>query len=313
MNIIIKTPNFIGDTIMSLSAYELLKMEFPNANFTIVTPASCVDVFRDKGIKRVIIDRSRASDRNRLKLLKEIREDRYDLGVLFHNTFIDALLFKLSNIDKIIGYNKEGRKILLDFYIKLDRNRHYINHYAFLVNSYLNHKYKSLPPLKLNYQKSKLLKKDKNPLVGFVLGGENKGSRAYPQKLGLELFRVLKDENIDIILLGDRDDNLNNAIYSSSVKSQNLSGVTTVGEFIDVIASLDLLVTIDTSAMHIASATNTKFITLVGKGTSIFESVKPKVDFGVYLYKDNLDIDDRDLISNIEPQKIKDTILEVLR
>ena len=315
MNIIIKTPNFIGDTIMMLSAFELLKMEYPNANFTIVTQASCVDIFRAKGIKRIIIDDSKLSNKNRLKLLKDIREDGYDLGVLFHNTFIDALLFRLSNIDTIIGYDKENRKILLDFYLKIDRNRHYINHYAFLVNSFLDNKYKSLPALKLNYSYTSLVKKSKKPLVGFVLGGDNKGSRSYPKSLSLELFNILKDENIDIILLGDRDDTPNNRVYEDYLNYHNrdiinLSGSTTVGEFIDIIASLDLLVTIDTSAMHIASATNTKFITLVGKGTSLFESVKPKVNFGEYLYKDNLDIDDTLLISNIEPKLIKKTILK---
>ncbi len=317
MNIIIKTPNFIGDTIMSLSAFELLKLEYPQANFTVVTQAPCVDIFRGKGVKRIIIDKSKVSDKNRLKLLKDIREDSYDLGILFHNTFIDALLFKLAHIDKIIGYNKENRKILLDFYLKIDRNRHYINHYAFLINSFLDNKYKSLPPLELNYNDTLLIKKDKKPLVGFVLGGDNKGSRSYPQLLSLELFELLKDEDIDIVLLGDRDDNKNNKIYQEYMKHNNkevinLSGATTVGEFIDIIASVDLLVTIDTSAMHIASATNTKFITLVGKGTSIFESVKPKVDFGKYLYKDNLDIDDRGAISNIEPQRVKEAILESL-
>ena len=317
MNIIIKTPNFIGDTIMSLSAFELLKLEYPQANFTVVTQAPCVDIFRGKGLKRIIIDKSKVSDKNRLKLLKDIREDSYDLGILFHNTFIDALLFKLAHIDKTIGYNKENRKILLDFYLKIDRNRHYINHYAFLINSFLDNKYKSLPPLELNYNDTLLIKKDKKPLVGFVLGGDNKGSRSYPQLLSLELFELLKDEDIDIVLLGDRDDNKNNKIYQEYMKHNNkevinLSGATTVGEFIDIIASVDLLVTIDTSAMHIASATNTKFITLVGKGTSIFESVKPKVDFGKYLYKDNLEIDDRGLISNIEPQRVKEAILESL-
>jgi len=318
MNIIIKTPNFIGDTIMSLSAFELLKMEYPRANFTIVAQASCIDIFRGKGVDKFIIDKSRVSDKNRLKLLKDIREDSYDLGVLFHNTFIDALLFKLSNIDTIIGYNKESRKILLDFSLKIDRNRHYINHYAFLINSFLDNKYKSLPPLKLNYNNTLLIKKDKKPLVGFVLGGDNKGNRSYPKLLSLELLELLKDENIDIVLLGDKDDNKNNKIYQEYLKaskksSTNLSGATTIAEFIDVIAYLDLLVTIDTSAMHIASATNTKFITLVGKGTSIFESVKPKVDFGIYIYKDNLEIDDRGAISNIEPERVKKAILESLK
>ena len=322
MNIIIKTPNFIGDTIMMLPAFELLKLEYPRANFTIICKASCIDIFREKGIKRFIIDDSRLKKNGRLKksllVLNEIRQERYDLGIIFRNTLVDALIFKLSKIETIIGYDNENRRVFLDFWLKIDRTRHYINHYAYLINSYLNNRYKTLPPMELNYQDSKLINKKDKKVVGFVLGGDNKGSRTYPKNLSLELFKLLKDKNIDIVLLGDKDDNQNNKIYEDYLKSiqidiNNLSGKTTIAEFIDAISSLDLLVTIDTSAMHIASATNTKFITLIGKGTSVFESVKPKVNFGKYLYRDNLDIDDNILISNIKPQLIRDTILEVLK
>jgi len=320
MNIIVKTPRFIGDTIMMLSAFELLKLEYPNAKFTIVTQKSNVDIFRNKGIHKIIIDETK-SNKNRLKstikLIKTIREEKYSLGFLFHNTFLDALIFKLAKIKKLIGYNNENRKILLDYYLKIDRNRHYINHYAFLVNSFLNHKYKKLEPIKLNYEKSNFIKENNSKNVAFVLGGNNKSTRTYPTNLSKELFKLLKTTNINIILLGDKDDNFNNNIYEEFLKINNcevtnLSGKTSVAEFIDIIACTDLLVTIDSSAMHIAAATNTKFITLIGKGTSIFEIVKPKVNFGIYLQNDNLDINDKNLICNIKPNIIYNEINKVL-
>lgn len=322
MNIIIRTPNFIGDTIMMLPAFELLKLEYPTANFTIMCKESCIDIFRDKGIKKFIVDDSRLEKKGRLKksllVINEIRQERYDLGIVFRNTLVDACIFKLSKIDRVIGYDNENRKIFLDFWLKIDRTRHYINHYAYLINLYLDNKYQTLPLMQLNSKKSNLIYKKSQKIIGFVLGGDNKGSRTYPKNLSLKLFELLKNENIDIVLLGDKDDNQNNKIYENYLKSiqintNNLSGKTTIAEFIDLISSLDLLVTIDTSAMHIASATDTPFITLIGKGTSVFESVKPKVNFGRYLYQDNLDIDDNILISNIKPKKIKEIILEVLK
>jgi len=322
MNIIIRTPNFIGDTIMMLPAFELLKLEYPTANFTIMCKESCIDIFRDKGIKKFIVDDSRLEKKGRFKksllVINEIRQERYDLGVVFRNTLVDACIFKLSKIDRVIGYDNENRRIFLDFWLKIDRTRHYINHYAYLINLYLDDKYQTLPLMQLNSKKSNLIYKKSPRVIGFVLGGDNKGSRTYPKDLSLELFKLLKNENIDIVLLGDKDDNQNNKIYEDYLKSiqiniNNLSGKTTIAEFIDAIASLDLLVTIDTSAMHISAATDTPFITLIGKGTSVFESVRPKVNFGKYLYQDNLDIDDNILISNIKPQKIKEAILEILK
>ncbi len=310
MNIIIKTPSFIGDAIMMLPALELIKLEYPEANITIVCKDNCQDIFRGHGINKIIIDKTKGD--NRLKktvsIIKNIREDRYDLGVLFHNTFMDALIFKLSNIDFIIGYDKEQRRILLDFWLKIDRSRHYINHYANLVNKYLKEKYTLLPPLKLYTKKQNFVAKKTKPLIGFVLG-THKDTRGYPQELSLELFSLLKNSAYEVVLLGDCNDKSNNLKYEKQLKENkievtNLTDKTSVGDFIDIINILDLLVTIDSSSMHIAAATNTNFITIIGKSASPFEVVKPKVDFGSYLFKGEICIKDADFIKNIKPQEI---------
>jgi heptosyltransferase-2 len=319
MKIIIKMPSFLGDSIMTLPAFELLKKEYPKASFTVICKPSAKDIFRNKGIDKIIIDNTKSSKRGRIKrtftLLKQIKTNKYDLGVLFHNTFLDALIFKLSHIETIIGYEKEGRKILLNFWLKIDRTRHYVNHYANLINQYLNNKYTILPPMLLNIEKSTLIQKRSQPLIGFVLGGDNKGIRQYPQTMAIELFKLFQQDNIDIILLGDKEDNQNNKVYEKILIQQNqsvlnLSGKTKVSEFIDSIAMLDLLITIDTSSMHIAAATGTNFLVLVGKGSSAFDTVYPKVDFGNYIFKGNSLIKDEDFIKAIHPKDIYQKIKE---
>jgi len=322
MNIIIKTPSFIGDTVMMMPALELLFTEYPNAKFTVVCKPSSKDLFRNKNINKIIIDDIKSDKKGRLKrtfnLISEIKKEKYDLGVLFHNTFLDALVFKLSFIDKIIGYEKEKRKILLDFYLKIDRTRHYVNHYAHLVNQYLGNKYKDLPKMKLHYENSNLLINQNNkPYVGFALGGDNKDTRRYPKELSLKLFEILKDENINIVLIGDKDDSINNNIYEEYLKSQNnnvinLSGKTNISEFIDLISSIDLLVTIDTSAVHISAAVDTDFLLLVGKGSSALDTTYPKVDFGSMIFRGQNKINDEDLIYEIKADDIKQNILKML-
>lgn len=321
VNIIIKTPSFIGDSIMTLPTLELLKQEYPIAKFTIVCPSSSKDLFRNKGIDKIIVDDTKKSKNGRMgrtfSLITKMREEHYDLGVLFHNTFLDALMFKLSKIDTIIGYENENRKILLDFWLKIDRSRHYINHYANLVNQYLGNKYKHLPEIKLYSEPSKLLMKESTPIVGFVLGGKNKDTRYYPQNLSIELFNLLKKEDIKIVLLGDRDDSVYNSVYEAylsknNVNYQNLSGKTNIAEFIDIIATLDLLVSIDTSAMHIAAAVKTNFVVILGKGTSAFSIVRPKVSFGSYIFQGESVIQDKDMIYEVNPSTIKEKIMEKL-
>jgi len=319
MKIIIKLPNFIGDSIMTIPAIELLKKEYPNASFIIVCRASSKDIFRNFGVKRFIIEEHKLNKFKRsTRLLSEIKKDKYDLGIVFHNTFLDALIFRLAPIKKIIGYNKESRKILLDFWLKIDRSRHYVNHYANLINQYLNNKYTTLPPMKIYSEPSKLLNKNSYPSVGFLLGGENKGTRTYPKELSLELFRLLKDRDYNIVLMGDSEDSKNNTLYQEALEQEgtsvnNLSGKTNITEFIDLIASVDLLVTIDSSAMHISASTQTPFIVLLGKGTSAFDTVYPKVDFGEVLFYGKDKIQDTDLIKTIPPQAIVKQIDKMLK
>ncbi len=310
MNIIIRTPNFIGDTIMMLPALGLLKMEYPDASYTIVCKAHSRDLFRGKGIDKIIIDDTKGKNRvsQTSKLIKEIKKSHFDLGVLFHNTFMDAVVFKLSNIDTIIGYEKENRKVILDFWLKIDRSRHYINHYANLVNQYLDNKYETIPPMHLHTQEQQLVLKDDKPLIGFMLGTD-KRDRGYPKDLSIELFNLIKDKNFHIVLLGDANDSKTNNLYEKELSSvTNLSGKTTVAQYIDVINSLDMLVTIDTSSMHIAAATGTKFITLLGMSSSPFCIVKPKVDFGSYMFFAKNCLIEKNFIKEIKPTYILDEI-----
>jgi heptosyltransferase-2 len=226
------------------------------------------------------------------------------LGVLFHNSLSSALLFKLAHIKVIIGYQNDGRQFLLNFAPKIDRARHYINHYANLVNLYLDKPYTTLPKSVLQTQKQTSFSKTSQPTIALVLGSE-KGHRGYPKDLSLALCELLQNSHYQILFLGDKEDAKTNLLYAKALpNSQNFSGETSLAEFIDIIADVDLLITIDTSAMHIAAATKTKFITLLGKGTSAFSIVQPKVDFGSYLYAGEDYIDDAAQIRAISPKMI---------
>ena len=141
--IIVKTPGFIGDTIMMTPALELLKEEFTGVKFTIVCKRSCVDVFDGReDIEKIIIDDVKEGNLlvRVIRLIRKIRMNKYEMGFIFHNTLLDALIFKLSRISKLIGYNKEGRGFLLDYTEKVNRSRHYVNNYCHLVNAFLGNK-----------------------------------------------------------------------------------------------------------------------------------------------------------------------------
>ena len=109
--IIIRTPNFIGDTINTTPCLELIKQEYPEAEFTIVGPDFVRELFKyDPRITHYITFPLKRKKKlsTYWKIVRELRKENGELGVIFVNTFISALLFRLGNVKKNIGYNREG-------------------------------------------------------------------------------------------------------------------------------------------------------------------------------------------------------------
>ena len=94
--IIIRTPNFIGDTINTTPCIQLIKQEYPDASLIIVGPEFVKDIFKyDPRINKIIT--FPLAKRNNLStyyyILKQVRKEKGDLGVILINTFISALEF----------------------------------------------------------------------------------------------------------------------------------------------------------------------------------------------------------------------------
>lgn len=312
--IIVRLPNFLGDSIMSTPAFQLLLTEYPTAMFTVVCKEPISELFQDfTRVEKIIIDDTKKKGNrilNVLKLIRKIRSEKFDLGVLFHNSFLSALIFRASRISYLIGYKNELRDFMLSYSEKINRTRHYINHYAWLINSYFNYKYKVLPELTIPILDGNFIGdfNEKRPVIGLSLGFDEQGGRAYPKLNSILLIQeLLKLNKYNLVILGGKSEVSRGSEYVNQISVsdgnyvKNMTGKLSVPQFVNVVSNIDLLVTIDSSPMHIASAVKTKFIVLLGQSTSPFSIVKPKVDFGYYLKKENNLLDESLFINQIKP------------
>lgn len=317
--IIIRTPNFIGDTINTTPCLRLVKREYPGARIVIVCPDLVADVFKyDTGIDKCIT--FPIAKRNKLStywhIFQKTRKEKGDLGINFINTFISALIFKLAGIKYNIGYNHEGRGFLLNFKLKLNRNKHYINRYASLFNEFTGNKYKTLPELYLPVSGKKTFdfgNAQKN--IGFYPGGIHKGYRHYPGEYAIQLIRLLHQKGYNVVLIGDKHDNAQQAGYVKTARCGqviDLTGKTDIEDFFNTISHLDLLITIDSAAMHAAAALKVPFIALMGLSTSPTSTIVPKVDFGKILKVENNLIREEDYMRNITPELVLSTVSDML-
>jgi heptosyltransferase-2 len=113
--LLVRAPNWVGDAVMATPAFRALRAKFAGAHVTAVVnrnvrpvleDSPCFDAFfevgpRDKGLFGT------------LRAAKRMRRDRYDLGVLFTNSFRTALVMWLGRVKGRVGYGREMRGFLL--------------------------------------------------------------------------------------------------------------------------------------------------------------------------------------------------------
>ncbi|WP_304381666.1 lipopolysaccharide heptosyltransferase II [uncultured Helicobacter sp.] len=122
-SILLRLPNWLGDSVMVSPAFEWLKKSFETAQFTLVgTKASCGIYERDKRVKAIFIDTTKAAS-CRIIATKALANKigTHDIAISFSNTFFSALLLYWSKSPLRIGYGKNARNFLLSHPLTLHK------------------------------------------------------------------------------------------------------------------------------------------------------------------------------------------------
>jgi len=315
--VVVLMPNYLGDSINATSALQLLSDLNQFTSITLVCRAFIAPVFQRDARFEVIVDPRDVIGKFRgsIELISILKECKFSTAILFKNAFYEALIYKLASIPKLIGYNTEGRGIFLTRKVKLNRNRHYINRYACLVNSAFNNQFKILPKTSILHIIEPSTKTERLN-IGIYVGGKVKDIRYYPLSLATEMLQSInKQYPAHFSLLGDEKEYLSNEKLKdelTDVDVDNLAGSMTVTELVDFIANVDLLITIDSAPLHIAANVNTPYIALVGIGTSPWSTVKPKVGFGLTVFAQGNMINDEEQMSDISPEAVVESVVELI-
>src|SRR5438445_858937 len=138
MKILVRGTNWIGDAVMSIPALRELRRIFPDAQITLHTRSWADGLFRDAEFidELVTFDKSRWKIKDVYDNSQFLRDDGYDLAVLFPNSFESALTSFLTRIPRRIGYNKDVRGLLLTDPIAVPdwkNRRHEVFYYLHLI------------------------------------------------------------------------------------------------------------------------------------------------------------------------------------
>jgi heptosyltransferase-2 len=323
-HIVVFMPRFLGDCINCTPALKLLETSYPKAKITLVIRSIPSQAFnRDEKFQLIIDERPKNKVQGMIALIKSLKNESFDAGILMTNTLIDAVLARISGVKNLIGYNKEMRKPLLTKALHLDIRRHYINRYAYITNALCENSHKNLPEVDLFYDTTQSVLADINKTkIGFCIVNKAKLSRHYPVRHAAEVINLLNQQlqkPTSFYMLGAPDETVEAEQVVSlcqekgAVNIHSLAGKTTIAQLIDTIADLDLLITVDSGPLHVAAATKTTTIALQSKGTSPFSNVCPKGKQVTVINNAGNYINDDDQILDISPKLIAKIAIELIK
>jgi len=118
--IIVVLPNWVGDAVMATPALRALRCHYGSAHLTFVARPYVADVVADLGWADRLSLWPVGANANRkqglVRLAHQLRRDaggRPDLAILLANSFRSALLATLAGARRRVGYDRDGRGLLL--------------------------------------------------------------------------------------------------------------------------------------------------------------------------------------------------------
>jgi len=128
--VLIRAPNWIGDAVMAEPALRRLRGLFRDAHVAIIAPRPVADLYDGEGLADEIIVTNVRGVKSFIRECRRLGRLQFDLAVLLQNAFSAALFAKASGIRRVAGYPTDGRRLLLNPVIALDRN-HKAGHQVF--------------------------------------------------------------------------------------------------------------------------------------------------------------------------------------
>lgn len=279
MKIVVRAPNWIGDSILALPAVRCLSQNFPEAQIWIAAKPWVKDLFQSHDFIKGVIPLPAANDfKSMRKSAKVMKAFHFDTGVLLANSFGSALLLYLAKVPHRWGYSRDGRAFLLTRKVSLKRNKHsshQADYYMALISGLglKTHSPKLFLPLTREEKEEarKLLFSQgietERPLVILNPGASYGPAKRWPAQNYAALGRLLQEKNkANILITGSADEGeLGHSIASlMATKPLVLTGQTDLRRLAALISQSTLFVTNDSGPMHMANALGVPVIAIFG-------------------------------------------------
>lgn len=260
MRILIIHTAFIGDIVLSTPLIKKIKDTYPDADITYVTTPSGEAILKNNPHLNNIIVYDKRGEHKGIngvwQLGKRLRYENFNMVITPHRYLRSSILSWLSRSPIRKGYDIASGSFLFTEKIKYDKTKHEVEKLLSFV----------APENKKRYE-IELCPGEKEKMKGDNLWKENlledkkvvvlaPGSKWFTKQWPVEYFNKLaaslkKLSNIRLIVVGGKEE-ANLPIEKESVI--DMRGKTSLLELADILSRADVVVTNDSSPIHIASA-----------------------------------------------------------
>ena len=302
MKILIIHTAFIGDIVLSTPLIQKLKDLYPKSEIDYLTlPTNQSVLYNNPNLNEIILYDKKGKDKGIkgfLKVLKILKQKKYDYAVIPHRFIKSILLAKLAKIPDIVGFDVATGSSLLDKKVHYDMKKHEVERLLNLVE----YEGEKIPvriyPAKENFVKiEKMLtisgytgKKEQKLIL--VAPGSQRPEKMWPIEKYREIIeRLKKNKNYFIGITGSKSEKELPLNFEKDKNVIDFRGEISLVEFGALISKADVVVGNDSSPIHIASGFEKPFV------IGIFGPGKRSLGFFPWTEKSNV-IEDNEFYEN---------------
>jgi heptosyltransferase II len=285
LNILIRATNWIGDAIMSLPALRAIRQRFPDAEITVCAKPWVSALYEgERSIDRVVTVEGASGARDWAEkgaLIRRLRRTRFDLAILFPNSFESAAVVRLAGAKRIVGYARDGRSLLLTDAIAVPERGEIARHERYYYLELLRRAglIDSLPEvpetpeilldgiagLRAEGEKRFETLGMKLPVIGVSPGAAyGSAKRWLPERFAESAARLAAEVNGSVAVFGSAAEKNLCEEVAQAAHGRNLAGATDLRAFIGMTAACRVFLSNDSGAMHIAAAVGVPSVTVFG-------------------------------------------------
>jgi heptosyltransferase-2 len=285
--ILIRATNWVGDAVMSMPAFEAVRQNFPESHISVLARPWVVPLYENHPAANEVIPYKRGQGYLKdssefFRVVRVIRGLHFDMAVLFQNAFEAALIARLGGIKIRVGYNTDGRGLLLSHSVvrgKKVLKLHQVEYYLTILRALGWDAPTRDPALRAGPEsvtrvRALLFSKgieDQDLLVGLSPGAAYGPAKRWPvERFAAVGDRAIREWGAKVVVIGtEKEKALGETLISATAPGVvNFCGMTGLGDALALIKRCQLFVSNDSGLMHVAAALKVPTVAIFGSTDS---------------------------------------------